>query len=477
MCKVYFRFKSDAEGCREREDCRKFIKKVYLQKGGRKMNWKCKHCGETFNSSTPRIYCDRCKPKVVACICCKTEIYVMSMIQIEVGKYLCGNCFKAHYFTCNRCGNYKALKERVDVGWKGVNIHFVCADCAQKVFLCPTCRQVISSTGKGEDGKHCIRCIEIAKRPHRELEGSDFRPVPKMIGKGGPYYGIELEVDNPFRDMDNSKITELAWNRVACMKELGKLITASGKVFYVKSDGSLRNGLEIVSHPHTIQAWDAQKWLREACQLVKDYGGGSFNTETCGVHVHRGKDDLTDLHLSMLVVLFVRLQPYFEKVAQRRENGYCRYAFFTDKNDGRALNGKVIYKSIKDAKGSAVHRYQAINLQNIETIECRIFRGTLFTGSLLAYIHFTHMLCEFVKNKGTVLGKLLRYSVQDLWEMVYEFMAIDPVLKTYLDEKKITKRGTKAAEKVVPVPRDREYEQEHRIADDLERGIREVLSA
>jgi hypothetical protein len=348
--------------------------------------------------------------------------------------------------------------EGKDVGWKGVSPYWVCKACVDAVFLCPTCRQVRKKTELGTDGVYCINCLSVRHQIYRGINSAGFHPVPKFFGKNGPFYGIELECDVPIG-------LGAIFKRDQCMAELHKLQSQAKGSFYVKSDGSLTNGIEIVSHPHSIEAWDKQSWLAEATQLVKDFGGSSFNTDTCGVHVHRGKADLTDLHLSMLVVVFVRLQPYFEKIAQRRQNGYCKYAFFRDGTGEQkigGLNGKVIYKAVKEGTGMAVDRYQALNLKNIDTIECRIFRGTLFPSSILAYIHFLYMTCEFVKDRGTVLGKLLRYSIQDLWDMLYEFMAIDPILKTYLDEKQITKRGTKAANKVVPVPRDADFERAER---------------
>lgn len=422
--------------------CSNFIEIPWTE--GKHMYWRCKICSHLFQSKVPTQYCEKCTPVLVECKFCKRKYDKQTMLIYEKD-YYCRQCNLEYFRQCRSCHAHHLKKEMKNIGWKGVSEWWVCSKDEAKYFLCTTCRTVLTNDYKGPDGIHCSDCHSSSGNGIvTRYNSAGFRPIPKFIGEG-PFYGIELEVD---------QVPGKTFERDACIRELGRLIVESRGTFYLKSDGSLHNGIEIVSHPISIYEWDKQTWLGEACQLVKDFGGGSFNTETCGLHVHRGKKDLTDIHLSMLVVLFIRLQPYFERFAQRRANGYCHYAFFDEKGNQGKLNGKVIYKTVKDAKGAAVNRYQAINLQNIETIECRIFRGTLFTSSILAYIHFLHLLCEFVKDRGTVLGKLLRYSVPDLWDMVYEYMSIDPFVKSYMDEKEITKKGTKAAEKVVPIPRE-----------------------
>lgn len=150
---------------------------------------------------------------------------------------------------------------------------------------------------------------------------------------------------------------------------------------------------------------------------------------------------MTDLHLSELVGLFIRLQPWFEKIAQRRENGYCKFAFFSNTGVGKAvLNGKVIFKGIKEKTSTVKDRYMALNLSGYSTIECRMFRGTLCIDSLLAYLRFFHGLVEFVKTnqlgKGS-MSKVLKLSSKDLWDLLAKYLCKDLELQEYFRKKKI----------------------------------------
>jgi len=60
-----------------------------------------------------------------------------------------------------------------------------------------------------------------------------------------------------------------------------------------------------------------------------------------------------------------------------------------------------------------------------------------------------HWLCEFAKQKSTVLAKILKMSIPELWGTLSEFFTIDPLLTAYLQAKKVAIKGTKASDKMV----------------------------
>jgi hypothetical protein len=78
-----------------------------------------------------------------------------------------------------------------------------------------------------------------------------------------------------------------------------------------------------------------------------------------------------------------------------------------------------------------------LNLCNEGTVELRIFRGTLCWESILAYVHFTHQLFEFVKGRKIALGTALRLPVGELWGVLEEYLRKDPLLSNYLTVKKV----------------------------------------
>ncbi|MCU6720217.1 amidoligase family protein [Porcipelethomonas ammoniilytica] len=64
------------------------------------------------------------------------------------------------------------------------------------------------------------------------------------------------------------------------------IVNSDDEVLYIKSDGSLDYGMELVSHSCSLeyyrQGMNWQKLMRKAAEL----GYRSHNTKTCGLHVH-----------------------------------------------------------------------------------------------------------------------------------------------------------------------------------------------
>lgn len=54
--------------------------------------------------------------------------------------------------------------------------------------------------------------------------------------------------------------------------------------------------------------------------------------------------------------------------------------------------------SLDTAKKAGLGRYTAVNLMPENTIEFRIFRGTLRYETFMATIEFTHYLCELARK-------------------------------------------------------------------------------
>jgi hypothetical protein len=200
-----------------------------------------------------------------------------------------------------------------------------------------------------------------------------FKPIPSdWTVRNKRYFGVELEVEVA-KGERREKV--LALNEIINGGDIGS------KVFF-ETDGSLTHGFEIITQPmgldnHT-NLW---KWLKTE---AKD-GLLSHKTSTCGLHVHVSRALLTPLQISKLV-FFINdpsNQALIEAVARRYNT---RYANFKDKKLGSAY------------KADRHDRYQAINIENRETIEFRIFKGTLKYESIMAAIEFTNALVNFCND-------------------------------------------------------------------------------
>lgn len=127
-----------------------------------------------------------------------------------------------------------------------------------------------------------------------------------------------------------------------------------------KDDGSLDRGFEIVTAPATLEEQLAH-WKPFFARLPS--GLRSFSTCTCGLHIHCSRRPLTELTIAK-IVCFTNAnfnRPFVECIAGRPS--------------GRWAN--IWPKKLSDARKINPERYEAVNLQNYDTIEFRIFKGTL----------------------------------------------------------------------------------------------------
>lgn len=153
-----------------------------------------------------------------------------------------------------------------------------------------------------------------------------------------------------------------------------------------KSDGSLHNGLEIVTVPATFEFHKSGIWEK----FFQENGGPAkylraWRTDTCGVHVHISKAALTPAQASKFI-MFINSEAnasFIQKFAGRPAS---RYAKFLKKRPG-------------DIKNVRAEKYQAVNIHPTKpTLELRIFRGNISKDGVYRIIEFVQSLYEFCKD-------------------------------------------------------------------------------
>jgi hypothetical protein len=186
------------------------------------------------------------------------------------------------------------------------------------------------------------------------------------------FFGVELEVE-----LRGDRIDRIEKARI-----LNDVINDGdiGSRAFFENDGSLNHGFEIVSQPMSLPMHrDVWSWLndKEAVANLR-----SHNTSTCGLHVHVSRTGLTKLQIAKMVT-FVNdpaNEQLIRAIARRYAEGYC----------------KIKEKKIGSAHQSS-DRYEAINLTSQNTIEFRIFKGSLKYESVIAALEFCHSLVEFTR--------------------------------------------------------------------------------
>jgi len=214
------------------------------------------------------------------------------------------------------------------------------------------------------------------------INGYSYKPTPKFFtlpydDKNTPFLGIELEIER--RNSNSVKHGELA-------QQIEK------EHWYFKSDGSLTDGFEIVTHPLTFNYLiHAKESILNSLKVISDNGYNSYNANTCGMHVHISKKSFSTWQLYRFMKFFVENKEFIIGISQRKLDKLQKWANIEDES-----NSELIYKAKKKDGNSA--RYVAINLQNYATIEIRIFRGTLNPQSFYKNIEFVYSLFMYTKE-------------------------------------------------------------------------------
>lgn len=230
------------------------------------------------------------------------------------------------------------------------------------------------------------------------INGYSYKPSPKYYRLNNdndktPFFGIELEVERKnSNDIKHSEMAEMIEN----------------DHWYFKSDGSLTDGFEIVTHPMTFNyIKQSSQTFEDSLRLLIDNNYNSYNANTCGMHVHITKKCFTTWHLYRFLKFFVENKEFIVAISQRKMEKLKKWANIEDDNES-----ELIYKAKK--KNGNNERYVAVNLRNNATIEIRIFRGTLNFNSFMKNIEFCHAVFMYTKesNEITLNGfkEYLNYS-------------------------------------------------------------------
>ena len=189
-------------------------------------------------------------------------------------------------------------------------------------------------------------------------------------------------------------VHEALGNDFVITKEDGTL-TTNGKYSDSSGNGPLYAGFEIVTAPADLEV-HRERWSR----LPKMEGYKHFrawDTETCGFHVHVSRAALTSLQIARILVFInnKKNQKFIQKVAGRGQHEFCRY----------------VPKEPKDAlrvdPRTDQNRRQAVNLCNANTIEFRIFRGTINPRHILRNIEFCDAVCDYCYPCARSIKELL----------------------------------------------------------------------
>jgi hypothetical protein len=320
----------------------------------------CVHCAADIETYDGDVVCARCAARdhwqcpgcdewhrhgspcedCVTCDRCDTTVPESETVQTVRGSTICAACRRAWYWQCRACE-----------GWNRDDGDCGNGCCDPDECDCDDCRDDLAAYGG-------------------LVHDYSYKPQPVFHGTGPLFLGPEIEIETPaYREADCAK--------TAC--------SYLGDLGYLKEDSSLGNGFEIVTHPMSYAwamanfPWPMLTRLREA---------GCVATDNTGIHVHLSRAGFSSpCHVYRWMVFIYRNERQVKTVARRSSD---KWAAFTG-DDRRAAK--------RYAKGARCGwRYRAINTNNPDTFELRIFASSLDPREVKAALAFAAASVEYTRR-------------------------------------------------------------------------------
>lgn len=371
---------------------------------------------EMYNTDNGDLVCDDCRRMCERCEFVATDSDDWHNVNDELW---CNGCWESYAFYCDRCdSNYNSNRvSSSHVTGYGDWCEYCLQDGAT---YCDECDEYYS-----DDDNNCPRCF--VDEPSGKIHGYSYKPEPVFNGSSNTnlYMGFELEVGFP--KIADSETYRKAVSSVTELEDNG--------VCYLKSDSSINfaAGFEIVTHPHTLGAYEqATKLWDYIEELRTTYGGRSWDTDSCGLHVHVSRKAFkSGAHMHRFLAMVYRNPQSMMKLAGRKNSRYARF------NDVYVQDEWGIPRfNLKDKihQGYRTERYSAVNTNNDNTLELRFFRGNMKRAGVMVALELTHALVEYTRDLSVADVKLGMLQ----WEWFADWVAtnngIYPNLYTKMDK-------------------------------------------
>jgi hypothetical protein len=212
----------------------------------------------------------------------------------------------------------------------------------------------------------CQNCLGAAFKIHNystRVEGM-LKFKAKKVKPSTIYLGCELEFETN--------------DRTRAQLGVGKLLQGHA---LMKSDGSIRNGFEVVTCPATLDIH------LETFKKFYDNIPPDLKIESnVGMHVHISRKPLSQLTLGKMAEFLNRLdnKQFIHHIAGRIDNNYA-------KQDAKR-NITFPWKQLRNGGGD---RYNALNLQNQNTVEIRLFATPMDYKTFAMRLQFCQALVDY----------------------------------------------------------------------------------
>lgn len=381
--------------------------------------FKCKEKLETDEGregADEELYCDDCFSDLF-CICDKCEDVIWSddSFSPESGDSIyCDYCYRVLYFHCEAC-DCEVHRDYSSIGSDDCSY---CSDCWQERFGgCDGCGNTFRQEDLRWSDENEEYYCEDCRGESRNVHDYGYKPEAefnKLEWEKHLFMGIELEVQR------EEEIGEYADKFIKFLNKEGK-----EKYFYLKHDNSIGDdGFEIVSHPFTLQYAHKNIGFCKILKWLQDHEFKSEESGECGLHIHLDKKFFEELDIAKLRLFFKKNGNKITILSRREDKQIRSYCKFEDISDKDIIRGS-----------SQSGRYWAVNCEHSsrETVEIRIFRGTLDVKRFIAILQFVDAIANFVKKIGItslLIGEKLYY--ENSWKLFIDWAKEQNIYGTML---------------------------------------------
>lgn len=345
----------------------------------------------------------------IECAVCDTAIEPDDVFHVEPDQQVCSDCVR----VCERCSDSGTS----DDSYNEVDGNAIwCEHCtARYANFCNRCEEHTSGSTTyiadrgdywceycaGDNADYCDDCdnyyAEGCTDCFQEPDTiHDYSYRPDLIfhtteGNERLFFGMEIEL-------------ECRNGRYDPAEYAGRL--EEYDLAYLKGDGSLNDGFEIVTHPMTHDFFknEATEFWNTLDVLRNQYRVMTWGTSTAGIHIHISRTGFKGgPHMHRFLNLVYSNESLYSTIAGRESSRWAKFDDVLENTLALDEYGNRTWKTHrgfakKITQGSNTDRYSAVNTQNRDTLELRIFKSTTKPERIKAYMDLAHASVEYTRN-------------------------------------------------------------------------------
>ena len=347
----------------------------------------------------------------IECAVCYTAIEPDDVFHVEPDQQVCSDCVR----ICERCSesgtsddNFSEVDGRYQWCESCVDNHTsFCDYCEERtsqgtIYIVDR-REYWCDFDASENASYCDECdnyyadgCDDCYTEPENIHDYGYRPDPIFHTTDKDerlFFGMEIELE-----CRNGRYDPAEYAGRLEAYELG----------YLKSDDSLSDGFEIVTHPMTHDFFknEATEFWKTLSVLRDQYRVMTWGTSTAGIHIHISRTGFKNPpHMHRFLNLVYSNEGLYSTIAGRESSRWAKFddvkqVKWTGQSDSYGNRTYSSWRSYKHkiSDGRNTDRYSAVNTQNHATLELRIFKSSTKPERIKAYMDLAHASVEYTRD-------------------------------------------------------------------------------